>query len=74
VIVLRLRDREQIEVSDVDARRLADLLWQKAEQGRTAVVAVAIHDALCQHDRMRSPIDVPVTSLERVDSALRELH
>jgi len=73
IIVLNLPDDRTFELSDADARRLADLLWEKAEQKRTAVVAVAIQYELRRPDRLRHPIDVPLASVERVNRALNEL-
>ena len=73
IIVLNLPNERTFELSDADARRLADLLWEKAEQKRTAVVAVAIQYELRRPDRMRRPIDVPLASVDRVDTALNDL-
>lgn len=74
VIVLQLADERQLELSDEDARLLAGRLWDMAAQQRTAVVAIAIQDALRHHERMRQTIEVPATAIERVTNALGQLH
>ena len=74
MIVLKLPDDRKFELSDADAKRLSHLLREKAEQKRTAVVAVAIQDELRRNAAVRRPIDVPHTAVERVDAALGQLH
>ena len=51
----------------------SDLLWDQAEQSRTAAVAVAIDRALRREQLMRDPIDLPFLSLEQLDTVLGQL-